>query len=209
MVQCHLIHGLYIIESSSGMCLISRKYGEVELDEGLISGFLTALQQFSSELSSHKGQPAILREVEMKNYTIVYEKIEDTMVVASVDKGDNERVLRDALNKVIELFLQRYGYYLKSWRGDIKPFREFLPEIDKLTLDGKIAELAVPKPLLKKKIPKSVVKMGVFLDEDAFKVANHCDGTKSKEDIAEETGFTIEKVGELLEKLEKMGLIEM
>ncbi|MGQ9721940.1 MAG: hypothetical protein ACUVXA_11530 [Candidatus Jordarchaeum sp.] len=204
-----MIHGIYIIEACSGVCLISRKYGDVELDEGLISGFLTALQQFSSELASQKGQPAILREVEMKNYAIVYERTEDIMVVASVDKRDNEKVLRNALNKIIEMFLQRYDYYLKSWRGDIKPFREFLPEIDKLTLDGKIAELAVPKPLLKKKIPKSVVKMGVFLDEDAFTVANLCDGTKTKEEISEETGFTIEKVGELLEQLEKMGLIEM
>ncbi len=204
-----MIHGVYIIEASSGVCLISRKYGEVELDEGLISGFLTALQQFSSELTSHKGQPAILREVEMKSYAIVYERIENTMVVASVDKRDNERVLRDALGKIIDIFVQRYGYYLKDWRGDIKPFKEFLPEIDKLTLDGRIAELAVPKPLLKKKIPKSIVKMGVFLEEDAFKVANLCDGTKSKEEIAEETGFAVEKVGELLEKLDKMGLIEM
>nr|MDO8089696.1 hypothetical protein [Candidatus Sigynarchaeota archaeon] len=204
-----MIHGIYIIEASSGMCLVSREYGEIELDEGLISGFLTALQQFSSELASHRGQPAILREVEMRNYTIVYERAEEIMVVASVDRRDDERVLRDALRKIIDSFLQRFGSYLKSWRGNIKPFKEFLPEVDRLTLDGKIAELAVPKPLLKKKIPKTAVKIGVFLDEDTFKVANLCDGTKSKEEIAEETGFTVKKVDELLEKLEKMGLIEM
>nr|MDO8082707.1 hypothetical protein [Candidatus Freyarchaeota archaeon] len=204
-----MIQSIYIIEASSGMCLISRNYGNVELDEGLVGGFLTALQQFSSEFSSQKGQPAILREVEMKGYTIVYERQENTMVVASVDRSDNEKVLRDTLSKMINIFHQRFGSYLKDWHGDLKPFKEFLPEIDKLTLDGKIAELAVPKPLLKKKISKTIVKMGMFLDEDCLKVANHCDGTKSKEEIAEETGFTIEKVGEMLEKLEKMGLIEM
>lgn len=191
------------------MCLISRSYGDVALDEGLVGGFLTALQQFSSEFSSQKGQPSILREVEMKGYTIVYERQENTMVAASADISDDEKVLRDSLGRMINIFNQRFGSYLKDWRGDTKLFKEFLPEIDKLTLDGKIAELAVPKPLLKKKIPKAAAKMGMFLDEDSLKVANLCDGAKSKEEIAEETGFTVEKVGEVLEKLEKMGLIEM
>lgn len=204
-----MIQGIYIIEASSGICLLSRNYGNVELDEGLVGGFLTALQQFSSELASKKGQPEFLREVEMKGYKIVYERQEDTMIVASVDRNDNEQVLRDTLNKMINAFHRRFGSYLKNWHGDLKPFKEFLPEIDKLTLDGKIAELAVPKPLLKKKIPKTIVKMGMFLDEDSLKVANHCDGTKSKEEIAEKTNLTVEKVGEILEKLEKMGLIEM
>ncbi|MEX2723493.1 MAG: hypothetical protein Q6366_011230 [Candidatus Freyarchaeota archaeon] len=204
-----MIHGIYIIEACSGICLVSRKYGDVEIDDGLISGFLTALQQFSSELSIRKDQPAILREVEMKSYNIIYEKRGETTIVACVDRGDSEKVLRETLVKIADNFLERFSNYLKNWRGDTKPFKEFLPLIDKLTLDGKIAELAVPKPLLKKKIPKSVIKMGVFLDEDAFKVANLCDGTKSKEEIAEKAGFTVEKVGEILEKLEKMGLIEM
>jgi predicted Rossmann fold nucleotide-binding protein DprA/Smf involved in DNA uptake len=110
---------------------------------------------------------------------------------------------------MISVFNQRFGSYLKTWRGDINPFKAFLPEIDKMTLDGRIAELAVSKPLLKKKISKTIVKMGMFVDEDSLKVANLCDGTKSKEKIAEETGFTVEKVGEILENLEKMGLIEM
>ncbi|MEM3525805.1 MAG: hypothetical protein QXV37_00190 [Candidatus Jordarchaeaceae archaeon] len=204
-----MIQGIYIIEAHSGICLVSRNYGNVELDEGLVGGFLTALQQFSLELASRKGQSAALREVEMKGYKIVYERKEDIMVVATVDREDNEKVLRDTLTKIINAFHQRFGSYLKDWHGDLKPFKEFLIEIDKLTLDGKIAELTVPRPLLKKKIPKSIVKMGMFLDDDSLKIANHCDGTKTKEEIAEETGFTVEKVGEVLEKLEKMGLIEM
>jgi hypothetical protein len=191
------------------MCFISRSYGDVKLDEGLVGGFLTALQQFSSEFSSQKGQPSILREVEMKGYTIVYERQENLMIAASADISDDEKVLRDTLSRMISVFNQRFGSYLKNWRGDINPFKKFLPEMDKMTLDGKIAELAVPKPLLKKKISKTIAKMGMFVDEDSLKVANLCDGTKSKEEIAEETGFTVEKVGELLEKLEKMGLIEM
>jgi tetratricopeptide (TPR) repeat protein len=180
----------------------------VKLDDGLVGSFLTALQQFSSKLSSQEGQPTILREVEMKGYTIVYERQENTMVAASADRSDDEKVLRDTLNRMISVFNQRFGSYLKTWIGDTNPFKEFLPEIDKLTLEGMIAELAVPKPLLKKKISKTIVKIGMFVDEDCLKVANLCDGTKSKEEIAQETGFTVEKVGENLEKLEKMGLVE-
>jgi len=144
----------------------------------------------------------------MKGYTMVYERQENTMVAASADRSDDEKVLRDTLTRMISVFNQRFGDYLKSWSGDTNPFKEFSNEIDKMTLNGIIAELAVPKPLLKKKIPKTIVKMGMFLDEDSLKVANLCDGTKSKEEIAEETGFTVEKVGEMLEKLEKMGLVE-
>lgn len=207
-MQFNLIHDIYVIEASSGVCLICRNYGDVELDEGLVGGFLTALQQFSSKLSSQEGQPTILREVEMKGYTIVYERQESVMVAASADRSDDEKVLRDTLSRMISGFNQRFGSNLKNWRGETNPFKEFSPEIDKITLGGMIAELAVPKPLLKKKIPKPIAKMGIFVEEDYLKVANLCDGTKSKEEIAEETGFTVEKVGEILEKLEKMGLVD-
>ena len=144
----------------------------------------------------------------MKGYTMVYERQENTMVAASADRRDDEKVLRDTLTRMISVFNQRFRDYLKYWSGDTNPFKEFSHEIDKMTLDGMIAELAVPKPILKKKIPKIILKMGMFLDEDTLKVANHCDGTKTKGEIAEETGFTVEKVGEMLERLEKMELVE-
>jgi tetratricopeptide (TPR) repeat protein len=166
------------------------------------------LQQFSSKLSSQQGQPTILREVEMKGYTIIYEKLENTMIAASADRIDDEKVIRDTLSRMISVFNQRFGSNLKTWCGDTNSFKEFSPEIDRMTLGGMIAELAVPKPLLKKKISKPTAKMGIFVDEDYLEIANLCDGTKSKEEIAEETGFAAEKVGEILEKLEKMGLVE-
>jgi hypothetical protein len=46
--------------SIPGVCLIHRKYGSIEFNQDLVSGFLTALKDFSVEFSKGSGELKVI-----------------------------------------------------------------------------------------------------------------------------------------------------
>jgi hypothetical protein len=60
--------GIYLIHSLTGNCLIFRKYGDLEFNEDLIAGFLTALKDFSSEVTGGKGT---MKQLDMGDYSVL------------------------------------------------------------------------------------------------------------------------------------------
>lgn len=48
------------ISPVSGICLIHRKYGSIEFNQDLVSGFLTALKDFSVEFSKGSGELKVI-----------------------------------------------------------------------------------------------------------------------------------------------------
>jgi len=200
-----LIHGVYLIDEKSGTNLLFRKYGELDMDETLISGFLTAIRHFSSELKREK-EPNRVQEIEMETYKIVYAFEGEVLAVAIVDRGDSTPLVRSALKKLAASFSNDYAAILREWNGDVSIFKDFLPKLDEILMDGKIGE-QVKKPKLKRKLMKSMVRIG-FISEIAFLVGELCDGKKSRDFIASELGMPLEKVIEALGELEKKDLIE-
>jgi len=199
-----LIHMVYVIDERSGINLLFRRYGELEMDEVLMSGFLTAIRHFSSEFK--RDEPDTIQEIEMKTYKIVYASERNVLVAAVSDYDDSTPVIRKALSILASRFSEKYGDILKSWRGDTTIFSEFTTEIDKLLMNGRIGE-GVKRPKLKAKLMASMVRMG-FISEKAFKVGELCDGKRTKETIADELGLPIEEVVEAIRELEKKGLVE-
>jgi len=198
----NLIQNVYIIRSASGLCLLSKKYGEIQFNEDLISGFLTALRDFSKEVTGGEG---IIRVLDMKSYNVILVFRENLMIAAGIDKHDNKNIAMSALRKVLDKFVESYNF--EGWDGNISIFREFVPKIDSILENGKISDIPVPYPKLKKKLPKMIIRMGT-LDEFEYKVAHLCDGKRTSDDIAEETGKTQEQILIILDKLKGLGLVD-
>jgi hypothetical protein len=200
-----LIHSIYLIIASSGLCVLSQRYGEITFDEDLIAGFLTALKDFTTEVTSGRG---LIRIIDMKEYNVILVFREGIMLAAAADKLDDKNIAMNALEILVQTFNEKYQSELVKWMGNISVFEDFTDIMDEQLLQGKIAEVPVKLPKLIKKIPKMAVKMGL-MDETLSKIGKYCNGKRTIEDIAEELGMPEDEVIIKVDDLEQMGWVEM
>ncbi len=149
-----MIQGIYLIDHR-GVCILSRKYGSIDIDENLIGGFLTAILKFSSKLIH--GEEEDLQEIMLRNYRIIYESSDNLKLVAVIHREDNEEMVRDALRKIISLFIRNFGSQLQYWNGSVQPFAGFEKKIDEVFLEKDLRELIVSEA--PEVTPKATVSM--------------------------------------------------
>jgi len=196
---------VYVILARSGLCILSRRFGEITFDEDLIAGFLTALKDFTTEVTAGKG---VIRIIDMKEYNVILVFREGVMLAAAADKLDDKNIAMNALETLVQVFIEKYKDVLPKWMGNISIFEDFGETVDKQLQGGKIAIVPVKMPKLVKCIPKMAVRMGL-MDETLHKIGHLCDGKRTIEDIAEEIGMTEDDVIIKVDDLEQMGWVKM
>ncbi|MHA1490139.1 MAG: hypothetical protein ACTSRI_10860 [Promethearchaeota archaeon] len=164
-----MLHNVYLIHQLTGICLIHRKYGSIEFNQDLVSGFLTALKDFSVEFSKGSGE---LKVIDMQIFYLMLVFKEGVLLTAAADKNDDSKITHKALSDIIEKFVEQYGDIIKSWSGDVRIFKGFEKVIDEILKNGKIAEISLKIPILKiykKDFLKSrarLAKKGLILSEE-------------------------------------------
>jgi len=170
-----IIHNVYIIDQKTGICLLHRKYGSIEFNQDLVSGFLTALKDFSIEFSKGSGE---LKVIDMQVFYLMLVFKEGVLVTAAADKNDDAKITHKVLNDIIDRFSERFGNLLDTWSGDIRLFRNFDGIIDELLKVGRIAEIPIRIPILKiykkdfKKSQSRLEKKGLVLSEDDLRTVS-------------------------------------
>ncbi|TFF92778.1 MAG: hypothetical protein EU543_05070 [Promethearchaeota archaeon] len=160
---------MYIICQKTGICLLHRKYGSIEFNQDLVSGFLTALKDFSIEFSKGSGE---LKVIDMQVFYLMLVFREGVLVTAAADKNDDAKITHKALNNIIDKFVDKYGDILENWTGDVRIFRDFSGEVDEILQSGRVAEIPIRIPILKiykkdfKKSQSRLQKKGLTLTED-------------------------------------------
>lgn len=164
-----MLHNLYLIHNFTGICLIHRKYGTIEFNQDLVSGFLTALKDFSVEFSKGSGE---LKIIDMQVFYLLLVFKEGILCTAAADKNDDAKITYKALSDIIDKFSKKYGDVIQTWSGDIRVFRDFEPVIDEILQNGRIAEVQLRIPILKiyekdfLKSRKQITKKGLILSEE-------------------------------------------
>ncbi|MFW9949922.1 MAG: hypothetical protein ACFFKA_07345 [Candidatus Thorarchaeota archaeon] len=164
-----MIHNLYLIANYTGICLIHRKYGSIEFNQDLVSGFLTALKDFSVEFSKGSGE---LKVIDMQVFYLLLVFKQGILCTAAADKNDDAKITHKSLSDVIDKFLENYGEIMDNWSGDIRMFKPFEPIIDTILKDGHVAEVPLRIPILKifekdfVKSRKQLQKKGLVLTEE-------------------------------------------
>jgi small GTP-binding protein len=120
-----MIQAVYIIKKT-GEALFTKRYEQSKVDENLISGFLSALQNFVSEVSSGD----TIRTIKTGNVKFIYNIAKDIIYVFMIDQKENEELLRSKIEKVSQMFYARYEDILKDWKGEISHFRDFNEILD-------------------------------------------------------------------------------
>jgi hypothetical protein len=173
-----------------------------------MAGFLTAIKEFSHEISAGGKQKEkdTVREIEMETYNVVYEfrSNDGVMSVVAHDKKDDPRIIRGVLTIVVNAFLKQYASEIKNWKGDINQFTEFGEVVDDVLKKGKVAEIY---PKLKKKLTPLTLKLGM-INESEYKIASKCDGRKTYAEIAEDLDVELEDIYAAVSKLRELGLVE-
>jgi hypothetical protein len=115
-----MIHNFYLLKKS-GECIIHRKYGSLETDENLVTGFLSAIFSFGRNISGCN-----IESVLMDDKKFIYVINGDAIFAAYTDRDD---VVKDKLEELSQEFTKNYGN-LENWDGDRDKFVEFLPRLD-------------------------------------------------------------------------------
>lgn len=219
--------------------MIYRKYGTIEFNEDLIAGFLTALGDFSKEVTRGKGNLKILDMVVYNIHLVFRNKI---LVAAASDKKDSKEIAQNKLDIILNSFVDRYLSVFDDWKGDIRLFDEFKEFIDYTLRNGKAAEIPRTLPLLRlyerdynnaQKALKKAITLGEnvleereivewkkkrlpeqvikqgMLTDSEYQIAHLCDGSKDVNEIAEEVGINTEKAQLVIEKLDRLDLLKL
>jgi len=164
-----ILHNVYLISNFTGICLIHRKYGTIEFNQDLVSGFLTALKDFSVEFSKGSGE---LKIIDMQIFYLLLVFKEGILCTAAADKNDDAKITHKVLSGIIDKFLEGYGNLMKNWSGDVRMFRGFENVMDVMLKDGHVAEVPLRIPILKifekdfQKSQKLIEKKGLVLSEE-------------------------------------------
>ncbi len=164
-----MLHNVYLIHQYTGICLIHRKYGSIEFNQDLVSGFLTALKDFSVEFSKGSGE---LKVIDMQVFYLLLVFKEGVLITAAADKNDDAKITHRALTDIIDKFVDKFGDQLENWSGDVRIFRDFDQVIDEILRNGKLAEIQLKLPILKmfkkdfQKSQKQIAKRGLVLSEE-------------------------------------------
>ena len=140
-----MIHTLYLIHQLSGVCVIYKKYGTISFNEDLIAGFLTALKDFSQEVTGGQGTIKVLDMV-VYNIHLVFQS--GILIAAASDKRDDRNIVANSLDTIMKEFITEFSYAIESWNGDIRIFKPFEAKIDSILKTGKVAEIPREYPIL-------------------------------------------------------------
>ncbi len=127
----NIIQFVNILTSSGGKSLLFRNYGDSEVDQDLLAGFLSAFSGFIKEISDSDIKSTLTEE-----YKYYYTIVDDLLIVICTDLEDEDKEINSKLNNIRAKFIEEYGNYLKEggWDGNRAKFKSFERELDNIIL---------------------------------------------------------------------------
>ena len=117
---------IWILENSSGLTLYYYSFMKLKVNEHLVSGLLSALNQFTMAEFN-----APIESIDMGGFRWCYilNKELNLLFVASDTKNIAAEILRARLEVIKQSFAEKYGinddFWRKEWHGDMGMFKDF------------------------------------------------------------------------------------
>ena len=214
-----MIRAVYFIDFRSGIPLFAKTYSDIGIDSVLLGSFFKALSDFAVELvkdglekeKARKGtkisgsMETYLEQVSIKGFDLIYEIKNPVVVVAIIDKRDDEDAVRDGLKKLLELFALEFKDLIGKQSPNVSQFKIFEGTVNDILKHGKLGIIC---PVLKGALPKFALSMGL-IDREEYEVAQLCNGNLTVDEIAEKLNKRKIDTWSTIEELKKKGLIEL
>lgn len=117
-----MISKILIITSGGTLCYSKNFFSQIDIDEELISGFLTAISEFAQEIKGGK-----IKALSFRNFNYIYSYYNelDLMFILAIDIDDLEEEARSKLELMKNEFVKRYRPVLENWMGNLGVFEDF------------------------------------------------------------------------------------
>ncbi|MFX1569232.1 MAG: nitrilase-related carbon-nitrogen hydrolase [Promethearchaeota archaeon] len=117
-----MILKIFIIGPGGVLCYSKNFIEQFDMDEMIISGFLSAINSFAKEIEGGEISALIF-----KNFNFIYSHLieYDFIFVIVIDKEELEEDARNKINLMKNEFINRYRPYLEKWTGKTDVFEEF------------------------------------------------------------------------------------
>ncbi|MBD3340478.1 MAG: hypothetical protein GF353_15290 [Candidatus Lokiarchaeota archaeon] len=118
-VQDNRFHAIYLVDSLTGSLLVNNKYSDKskfnEVDDDLISSFLSAIDLFIKEIKFSEEE---IQEINFKDTRILYEK-KGRILCIGISKKTDLRGERKILRQIIVDFYDRFEQKITNFKGFI------------------------------------------------------------------------------------------
>jgi len=131
---------LSLIRKEGGEPVIGIPYREMSVDPDLVASFVIAVIIFENRQ---------LKSFIKEGYVVVIEEGDHVVGLLIVDRIDDDEPYRTALKKIISKFENTYESQMVTWKGDIRPFREFALDILQIYPYRVFSETMIPKLVTK------------------------------------------------------------
>jgi len=132
---------IWIMESDSGITLLYKPYMDFSVIEELVSGLLTALNQFTI-VEFKQGIDSI--EMGGLRWVYIQDKESNLLFIAADTKDVSADMLRSRLDVIRNTFIEQYlndkAYWLNRWNGNVEIYKPFGKTIDEFYTQWKQAE---------------------------------------------------------------------
>ena len=109
---------LYVIYRG-GQTIFHKRFGEMEIDQDLITAFLTAIDNFSKEVMAND-EPLRVIEKGFSKVVLTYGKDICCALVCGTEDPAELGTLRSILERTLGDIQAQYAQLLEGWRGDLK-----------------------------------------------------------------------------------------
>jgi len=138
------IFDIYVIYRG-GQTIYHKRFGVVQIDQDLITAFLTAIDNFSKEVLPSSEPLKVIEKGDSK-VLLAYSPDLALALVCSTRNNEEMEDLRSTLEKILYEILQTYAEFLKTWRGNLREL-DGIGEIIELNIQD-ILKKTPPPPLL-------------------------------------------------------------
>jgi len=189
---------LSLVRKEGGEPIIGIPYRAMSVDPDLVASFVLAVIIFENRQ---------LKTFVKEGYVVVIEEGEYVVGLLIVDKVDDDGPYRNNLIKIVQQFESMYESLLVSWKGDIRPFREYALNILQVypyrTFDLKMIPRLVGKsdatPDHHVAIPWSVGET----DEKLQLVLGYINGKRTIEEIMQQSDLEDSEIMAIMSMLDK------
>ena len=119
---------IWVFSSTTGITIFTYA-PETQIDHDLLGGFLTAIQQFSIELSQKEFDSMVVGD---DRYMIYQETGRDFYVLGRASAKSSEDTVREILSVVFKRFWKEYAPEIKDFTGNVQVFESFKEIINTL-----------------------------------------------------------------------------
>jgi OOP family OmpA-OmpF porin len=121
---------IFLIHSETGLVLSQATNKGVDArDADMISGMLTAIQDFARDCFNKEGSNSTLNSLEMDDYTIYIERSPEAYL-ACVVRGSAPLSFLRKLRETLELILAKCNPFFEDFDGDATPFAVAYPYLE-------------------------------------------------------------------------------